>query len=297
MPELKAYLGVAYLWQYVPSLPGSIAFAVIFGIITTAHGWKMYKTRMWFCLPFAIGGICEELGYICRAMAWDSTDSLPLYIMQATFILIPPSFFAASLYMVYSRIVRAVQGDTCSLISPRWTTRFFVIGDIVTLNIQSTGAGLVANPEHAHVGNPIVVTGLIFQVLLFIVFVMCCIVFHRRFRAHLAENGGTTNIPWRSCLHMLYWTSVAILVRNVFRVVEYIMGEDGYLLRREWPMFAFDSVLMVLVMGAFYVWYPSELVPGKGRQQDERGSMVELASRGANSAEHVRPFKDRETAA
>lgn len=58
MPTLETYRGV-YIWRYVPSLPLSVTFAAIFGIAATAHGWKMYKTQLWFCLPFVLGGFCR----------------------------------------------------------------------------------------------------------------------------------------------------------------------------------------------------------------------------------------------
>jgi hypothetical protein len=59
MPALETYHGT-YLWHYVPSLPAAITFATLFGLATIAHGWKMLTTRMWFCLPFVIGGICAS---------------------------------------------------------------------------------------------------------------------------------------------------------------------------------------------------------------------------------------------
>ena len=57
MPSLETYQAV-YLWNYVPNLPAAVMFAVLFGLVTIAHSWKMIATRMWFCLPFVIGGVC-----------------------------------------------------------------------------------------------------------------------------------------------------------------------------------------------------------------------------------------------
>jgi hypothetical protein len=59
MPELELYKGRAYLWAYVPNLPAAIVFAGLFAIATIAHVWKMVRTRMWSCVPFVIGGLCE----------------------------------------------------------------------------------------------------------------------------------------------------------------------------------------------------------------------------------------------
>nr|RBQ98114.1 hypothetical protein FVER53263_00259 [Fusarium verticillioides] len=261
MPELKKYLGKVYLWQYVPSLIGSIIFTLLFALATIAVGHKMHKSKTRFCLPFFLGGVFEVLGYFFRALCYNATDSLPLNIMQALFLLLPPVFFAATLYMVYSRLVRAVGGESCSLISVRWTTRLFVLGDVLTFNIQGNGGGLLANADLVHIGNIIVITGLIAQILLFLAFVACCVVFHRRFRVHLRHTSMPVAIRWEAYLNMLYFTSALILVRNIFRVVEFAMDKEGYLQQKEWPTFVFDSVLMLLVMAAFYTRYPDNLQP------------------------------------
>lgn len=60
MPQLEKYLGKVYLWAYLPSLPAAITFAMLFLILTIAHTWKMFRTKMWFCIPFVIGGICTS---------------------------------------------------------------------------------------------------------------------------------------------------------------------------------------------------------------------------------------------
>lgn len=53
------------------------------------------------------------------------------------------------------------------------------------------------------------------------------------------------------------------------------MGQDGYLLKNEWPTYVFDGALMLLVMIVFFIWYPSQL------QTSVRESMIELTSDGA----------------
>lgn len=60
MPQLEKYLGEVYLWEYLPSLPAAIALAIVFLILTILHAWKVYQTRLYFCIPFAIGGLCTH---------------------------------------------------------------------------------------------------------------------------------------------------------------------------------------------------------------------------------------------
>lgn len=165
--------------------------------------------------------------------------------------------------MVYSRIVKAVHGENCSLVSPKKTTRIFVVSDVVCFFVQMAGSGLLATgAKNTKLGDTIVVVGLIIQIMIFLVFVMCCGIFHRRYGDHLAKTGTLSILPWKSSLYMLYGTSTAILGRNVFRVVEFIMGfEAGFFANNEWPLYVFDAALMILVMAGFFLWYPSHLQP------------------------------------
>jgi hypothetical protein len=174
--------------------------------------------------------------------------------------------------MVYSRLVRTLDGSHFSLISPLWCTRIFVLGDLLCLNIQSTGAGFLPKPHLVTVGNGIIVTGLGLQVLIFVGFMWCCILFHRKLARHLRTTGQTVEVPWESVLWMLYVTSVIISIRNIFRLVEFITGHDSYLFENEWPVYVFDGVLMLVVMVVFYIWYPPQL------QTSATDSMIELRS-------------------
>ncbi|KAH8891823.1 RTA1 like protein [Thozetella sp. PMI_491] len=171
--------------------------------------------------------------------------------------------------MTFGRCVRAVRGDKYSPISPRWTTRVFVFGDIFSFLIQSSGAGLLVKGGNPTMGENIIVGGLIFQVVIFAVFIYVALHFNLRFRAHGATTQAS-EVPWQACLIMLYTTSLAIMVRNVFRVVEYAMGNEGYLLANEWPVYVFDGSLMFLTMAGFFYWYPSQL------RSVEQTSMAEL---------------------
>ncbi|KAI4679606.1 uncharacterized protein J4E84_008127 [Alternaria hordeiaustralica] len=277
MPALETYKG-AYLWKYVPNFAAAITFGILFLVLTLAHTYKAYKHRTWYAIPFITGGFSEPMGYACRAIATHHTGALVPFLLQAIFLLLPPCLFAGTLYMVYSRVVRATHGERFSYVSPRWCTRIFIAGDLLCLNIQSTGAGFLPKPKLVNAGNGVIVTGLGLQVLIFAGFMWCCVLFHRKFSLHLRNTGQTVDVPWESVLWMLYGTSVLISIRNIFRLVEFIAGHDGYLNSNEWPVYVFDGVLMLLVMISFYIWYPPQL------QLEEIGteSMIELTSEDNN---------------
>lgn len=213
--------------------------------------------------------------------------------MQSLLLLLAPIFFAATLYMTYSRIVRAVDGESCSIIPLRWATRVFVCGDVASFFIQGGGGAILSKAttqSKVNLGNDVIVAGLVFQVVMFATFLVCCVTFNMRFRRTAATNntrGFANEIPWQSCLVVLYVTSVAIMIRNIYRVIEYAMGSSGYLLMNEWPTYVFDAALMVITMAIFFVYYPSTL------EAEKRESMMELTgSRGGESSDANTPYKN-----
>ncbi|KAL1853991.1 hypothetical protein Daus18300_011580 [Diaporthe australafricana] len=226
----------------------------------------MFRHRMWFCIPFVVGGLFEIIGYVGRALAYNSTGELIPYVLQSTLLLLGPVLFAASLYMTLSRVIRGVNGGHCSLIAPRWLTRIFVFGDVFSFIIQASGAGLRVQAGMGkssidpNLGSNVIVGGLIFQIIIFGLFIVTTAMFNMKFQKDpMAANAH--DIPWQSTLGMLYMTSAFVMIRNIFRVAEYAMGSDGYLLGVEWGVYVFDAALMTLTMAAYLWRYPSKLRP------------------------------------
>jgi hypothetical protein len=51
--------GDHYAWKYMPSLPAAILFCVLFAILTAAYSYRLYINRLWFYIPFSVGGVCK----------------------------------------------------------------------------------------------------------------------------------------------------------------------------------------------------------------------------------------------
>lgn len=195
-------------------------------------------------------------------IAYNQTGELGPYIMQSTLLLIAPVLFAASLYMTLGRVITGVRGQRHALVSPRWTTGIFVAGDVISFLVQGSGAGLMAQTGEGSdpkMATNIITGGLVFQIIIFAIFVLATAIFHRRFSRDGPGVAAAEGIPWNQTLRMLYLTSALVMVRNIFRVAEFVQGNDGYLLSVEWPVYVFDAVLMSITMGLFYWWYPADI--------------------------------------
>ncbi|KAH7141769.1 RTA1 like protein-domain-containing protein [Dactylonectria macrodidyma] len=280
--ELLPFKGDFYLWKYVPSMAAGVIFTVLFLLLSAAHTWKMIRCRLWFCIPFTIGGYMEVVGFIGRIAAHNATDELMPYIIQSVFLLIPPSLFAASIYMTLGRIMRGLgpKAEMCSIIRAKWLTTIFVVGDVFSFLIQSSGAGLMAAGDDPKTGEIIVVGGLIIQILFFGLFVAGSVIFHLRYRrtsANWRTATGTSpagSFDWEKMMVMLYVTSGLVLIRCTFRIIEYLMGADAYPLKNEWTLYVFDAVLMAVTMAIFYIWYPSQIQQFQALRETEAVSLT-----------------------
>ncbi|KAK5653043.1 hypothetical protein OQA88_9329 [Cercophora sp. LCS_1] len=232
MAVLEPYKGGYYLWKYLPSIAAAAIFTILWALLTFAYLWKAWKTRAWFTIPFAIG--VEFIGYAARASTHDKTGRLMPFAIQNSMILLAPVFFAAAIYMTLGRVIRAVKGEQFSMIRSDRLTKLFVTGDIVPLTIQGSAAGLM-----------VVIVGLVAQIDIFGLFCVTVVAFHRRMKRGVVAAAACArgeDLGWEKIVRMLYWVSGLIMAWSVFRVVEFVMGADGYLLSTEWPIYVFDAV-------------------------------------------------------
>ncbi|KAH6869072.1 RTA1 like protein-domain-containing protein [Thelonectria olida] len=260
MAVLKAYKGEIYLWLYVPSTPAAALFTALFILGTAYITWRMFKSRTWFCTAFVVGGLLEAIGYAARAAARDKTDQCMPYVIQSTFILVAPALFAASIYMILGRLIRSLHATTLSIIPIKWLTKIFVCGDVASFMVQASGAGIMVKSDSPKTGENIILGGLFIQIIIFGFFAVTAAIFHVRVRRYRTPSHSN----WQQTMRMLYIVSVTIMVRSIFRVVEYIMGQDGYLLKNEWTLYVFDALLMFGVVVMLAWRYPDDLHPAKG---------------------------------
>lgn len=123
----------------------------------------------------------------------------------------------------------------------------------------------MANQKTMNSGKNIVVLGLFLQILFFGVFVVTSGLFHLRIaRSPTAESAS---VPWRRYMYALYGASGLILIRSVFRVIEFAGGNNGTLASYEIFLYLFDGVLMLGVLVGFNVVHPGDII-GRKAQRD-----------------------------
>lgn len=124
----------------------------------------------------------------------------------------------------------------------------------------SVGGGYQAagTLDALNTGATIIIVGLFIQLFCFGVFIIIAVSFHRSI--HKCPTGrSSSGVPWKKHMMALYLGSLLIMVRSVFRAIEYLQGFDGYLLSHEAYLYVFDAALMFIFMVLFNWIHPAEI--------------------------------------
>ncbi|CDK25985.1 unnamed protein product [Kuraishia capsulata CBS 1993] len=256
-------------FYYSPTTSATIAFAVLFGVclgvqtLRIVQIWRsQFPSRMprrsasLMMVPFAIGTACEMAGYIGRCFAIKNQTHLGAYIEQMLMLIIAPPFLAASIYMIFGRLVVQLGANELCPVPRKYLTTIFVSGDIASIVVQGIGGGMMSGTDldRVRVGQKVVVVGLFIQIVFFLLFVYAETRLFFRLRSTPTNVAfKTRHYPgrfhnWHATLISMFAVSMLILVRSVYRVVEFIQGFSGYISSHEWYLFVFDSSLMFLVV-------------------------------------------------
>lgn len=181
-------------------------------------------------------------------------------------IVLPPVLMAGVIYVVFGRIVFLVvppRDRTFRLLwaPARWLTPIFVAFDILSLLLQLVGALMLtrADPmdedfdDQIDRGRLIAVVGVVIQLVAFGFFTIVAGRFHsisKRFAGKTPEllsdsqqsldssvesSRPKPRMNWRHLLWAVIVSCGLILVRSVYRLVEFIEGKEGYIMNNEWP--------------------------------------------------------------
>ncbi|KAL5598724.1 uncharacterized protein BROUX77_006558 [Berkeleyomyces rouxiae] len=269
------------LYKYEPSLAVGAIFTFGFLVSCLLHIYQILKHRTWFFLPFLLGSIFECIGCLCRCIGAKETPdwSLGPYIIQYLFLLLGPTFYAASIYMILGRLITLLEAEAYSLVRSAWLTKFFLLGDIISIALQFIGGGQLSNAKtqaEKSRGETMIVIGLIVQIIFFGFFITVTCIFHRRLNQKPTPKVGRLDKMWYKLLIVVYTTSLLILVRSVFRLIEYIQGEEGKFQSKEWYVYVFDIFLMLVTTFLFNYFHPSKCFNETRKDQKVRDSEIQL---------------------
>ncbi|KAK0710186.1 RTA1 like protein-domain-containing protein [Lasiosphaeria miniovina] len=259
-PKFKYY-------HYDPSKAANLSFVILFAIVSVGHLFLIVRKKTWYFIPFLVGCLFEAIGYVGRVIATGQTPNWTLgpFIMQSLLILLAPALMAASVYMMLGRLVRLLDAHQHSIVRTTWLTKIFVAGDVLSFLTQGAGGGILSNADtkkQSDLGSNVLLAGLAIQVLFFGLFIITTVIFHIRITKEPTARSFSVAAPWRQFILALYAVSFLILVRSVFRTVEYASGQDSVLLGSEIYLLILDGALMLICAVILLVYHPSRALAG-----------------------------------
>ncbi|QKD56924.2 RTA1 like protein-domain-containing protein [Fusarium oxysporum Fo47] len=248
------------MYPYEPSIIAALIAAGVFGLSAALHTFVVAKKKTWFYSCLIVGAWMMTAGYVFRILSSKSPNEMILYIMQSLFIILPPSLYAATIYMIYGRIALFVRCPQASLISPHKITKIFVVGDLFAFLLQASGGGMMAMASLADIGQKIVLVGLFIQIIFFGLFLIVSIIFLKRMAVPGAGNPiSRGKRSWQALFIILLVASAVILARCIFRIMEFAQGHNGELASNELLIYLFDALPMAAVQILFHVVHAGDV--------------------------------------
>ncbi|KAF8961458.1 RTA1 like protein-domain-containing protein [Flammula alnicola] len=247
----------------------AIAFSLVL-LVAIAQTWFMKKWGAKWMMSMTIGAYCFAFGIGTRFGLHIHPQSLGIYIVGNTFVVLSPCAFIAADYVLLGRLARHLDADKHLLfVSSRRLTFAFVMSDLVTFFIQASGGGLSAsavnNPQMALIGARVFLGGLIAQLLSFGVFWCLYLVFLYRVRKYNPEIWSMDKSKawynsWLALATALFISCIGILIRSGFRVAELSQGFQGHLATTEPFFYGLDTLPLFIAIAVYIPFWPGRFL-------------------------------------
>ncbi|KAE8441144.1 hypothetical protein EG329_005827 [Mollisiaceae sp. DMI_Dod_QoI] len=282
-------------YHYTPSLDAAIVVAVLFTLAAIGTVLQFLRYKSWVWTTMVLAACMESAGYILRCISTQNVHEKNIYVASFSLIVLAPVLMAAACYIVFGRIVfHVVPRDSRTTrllwIPPRFVTPIFVACDILALLLQLWGAVQIttvsATASDAHTkltrGKKIAQTGVAIQLICFGLFSIIAVRFNftskrfaDQFEQRLGEtkgqkyctiDGGAKKLKpnWQAILRVTNFASAMILIRSIYRMVDFSLGKTGYTSTHEWCIYVFDALVIFPVVALYIYWHPSKYLPYLG---------------------------------
>lgn len=180
-------------------------------------------------------------------------------MIQYFFIVVAPVFFAAAIYTVLSVLIRATpDGSRHAPLRPKLILWIFITCDVVATVIQIVGAALIgvaySNRREPTNPNHILLAGLVFQAVTFLVFILLLTLFVWRAR------GVAFQVAGRLFYASLYAAVLFIYMRICFRLAETAQGLEGELQSHEVYFGTLEFMPVIIALALLAGWHPGRCI-------------------------------------
>ncbi|CAJ2508818.1 Uu.00g138440.m01.CDS01 [Anthostomella pinea] len=260
------------IWFYAPNKGAPDFFIVAFLAGGAAHFWQALHYKCWRLTGlYVFCPLLFVLGFVTRVLGAFDYGNLVKYIISICSTYAAPPLYELGNYYVLGRILYFV--PYYSPIHPGRVLTTFSAISIVVESISGVGASYVANQslpkEMQETGRSLLQAALIIQLVVVSLFLLLASAFHVRCR-----RNGVNHDKFNQALITLYMSEVIILVRCIYRTVEYFgisradfdsptfdSASVSPVIRYEWFFYVFEATLMLCNSVLLNVRHPRRWLP------------------------------------
>ncbi|PLB55874.1 putative RTA1 domain protein, partial [Aspergillus steynii IBT 23096] len=270
------------IYFYNPSLAASILFTILYFLPFLYH---LYMTvlapragkynRAGYFIPILIGALLEVVGYATRSASVQQPSDVSLYAVSATLIVIAPVFVCASLYVLTRRLIQSgssgekAQSILCGCVRVAWLPWILITLDIISCLTQGSGSGIASagdwEGDEKDTGVGVLIGGLVLQLVTFTGFLVIVVSFH----VATKMQGREVDRGVKKILVGIYIAGFSIMVRSIYRVIEFAMGIDAYAFNHEWPLYVLEAVPMLIAISVLGWYHPARWLQANARDDVE----------------------------
>ena len=268
-------------FHYHPNVAADVVACVAFALISIPLAILAHRTRMHLSWILVGTALAEAIGYALRAVVINNV-SLGPFIITELLILLAPNALALLNYKVLGQVIDIKSPPPSATNLPKPTLRIpflmdergliygkriawiFFTSDVIGFLIQGGGGGLEASSDlqTQKSGARIIMGGLVFQVIFFALFAVLAVyvyyspLYNRPPTATQQTQSPTVEKPLMDKVFFaLFVTIVLILIRNVYRLIEFAVTPGTYIPSSEWLFYVFDMLAIFVAMLVYMRWH------------------------------------------
>ncbi|KAJ6476490.1 RTA1-like protein [Mycena vitilis] len=278
-------------YGYLPHEYVAIIFVVLYGISTALHVGQATYYRMWWLFPTAcLCGLGELIGWSGRLWSSFSPSFYNPFMMQIVSTIIAPTPLIAVNFILLSWIVTRL-GPCYARLTPVRYAVVFLACDIVSLMIQAAGGGIASSAidlAGTKLGANIMLGGIVFQFAAIVSYCAVAVdyfVHYRADRIQLNSTGrGVVDSNLKTMICALAFSTLALFIRSIYRIVELAGGWQGRVLHTEVYFNVLDGGMVVLAIYTLNLAHPGRLLGTKRPLQPVGRDDVKLKSMESSTA-------------
>jgi len=278
---------IRMFYGYIPSLPATVVFTVLFFISTTIHLGQAIRYKMWYLLFTAVAaGNLEVIGWASRTYSHFYPGKMMPYLIQTVTTINAPTPLVAAYFIILAEVIRRL-GPCYSRLKPRLYAIVFLTADLIALTVQGVGGTIAAiaagNDKDPQMGGRIMLGGIIFQLIAITIYMALAIEFIYRYLSDKPFQRPDNDPPtgnyfmdknMKAMLLGCTFSSLAIYVRSVYRVIELTDGWEGRIITTELYFNAMDGAMILLATCCLNFFHPGRLL-GSFTSLEKVGSPID----------------------